>query len=691
MNASREKAVLELELEATRVKERLDERLEAYLGVVWAGVGLFEAIGLDVTDAQLRRSRLAAELGGRNDGLVHMTFVRKVERENLQKFLAARPSEFPLDPTSTKLDEPVYVTTHVQPETPENLATLGFNPFLDPARKPALARAARTGQASITGSLILKSDELQGTFEPSITLYAPVYHLGTEGLPAGEREEFLFGYIGASFRLADLVEHARKGNLDPYVGFQILSGPLGEGGKLIVSTPEEPPKDSMRTSQTIVISGQSWTIEFWSLPAFRVSGSQFQAPTIAILGLVLSLAVFVATFQHYRAREAREESVRQEKQRARDLEEQARLKNQFFSNMNHELRTPLNGLLGMSDLLHDTELNSQQQEYLDAIGSCGQALLDLINEVLDLSKIEAGKMTLNPRPSKLKNIFEQAFQVVRGPAQGKGLELRFEWDDNLPNWVELDGPRLRQVLVNLLGNAIKFTDQGSIVLRAKADGNEDKPRLQFEVEDSGVGISKEDQEKLFQPFIQVGKDSNTSVAGTGLGLHICREFLKMMDGSISLSSEIGSGTTFSGQIPLTIVDMNPYETNKMEADSVVLNPEIKVLVVDDNPINRRVLLLQLAKFGQEAESASTGAEAVKSVLENDFDLVFMDCQMPEMDGLEATRLIREQKPDRPFIVALTAATEDKQRQACLDSGMNFFLPKPIDFSRLNEIFAKWSV
>lgn len=673
------------QLASTRIEGRVLERLDSYLGVVWAAAGLFEANSLDVSDAQLRRFRLAVESGNLNDGLVHLTFVRKVEPENVATFLQNTPEQIKVRP-EPQSGETLYVITHVQPEEPENLASLGFNPHSEPNSRKALDSAAKKGIASITDAVQLERDRATGESRPALTLYAPVYHPGAELVPRAERTELLFGFMGASFYLSDLESYLNEGSNSPVLGYRVYSGLAAEDQHVLFESSQKPLPNSLHRTSTITFSGNSWTIEFWSLPDLSDSSARFLGVVIGVLGVLLSVALFASAVFQARARLAREEALHYQRQRTEDLEEQARTKSRFFRNLNHELRTPLNGILGMSELLSETELEPGQEDYLRSVAACAQSLLDLINDTLDFSKIEAGKMSLKATPTTVKEVFRQAYQVVRAPALTKGIELRFEWDDAIPRWALLDGPRLRQVLVNLLGNAVKFTQSGSVTLRARRLTAEGESLLDFEVEDTGIGIPEEDIDKLFLPFSQLDSGKgHPERTGTGLGLHICKRLLGLMDGHIRVESQAGKGTRFVATIPLQEIESNPYETNSMDEFAPEPFPAVNILVVDDNPINCKVVSLQLAKLGLEARTASGGAEAVELVSKGDIDLVLMDCQMPGVDGLEATRRIRQAHTDgRPLIVALTAVTDSERQKQCREAGMDDFLTKPIEFKRLEK-------
>ncbi|MBI3927825.1 MAG: PAS domain S-box protein [Armatimonadetes bacterium] len=358
-------------------------------------------------------------------------------------------------------------------------------------------------------------------------------------------------------------------------------------------------------------------------------------------------------------------------------------KSEFLSTLSHELRTPITGILGLSGLLADTDLSSEQEDFVKTISTCATVLLETISDVLDVSRIEAGKFELEQRAYPLSLPFEQALQVVGPQAQGKELELRHTWDPALPELVVGDPVRLRQVLVNLLSNALKFSDHGLVEVRTICrDGN-----LRVEVEDRGIGILEEDQGRLFTPFAQVGTRINPH-RGTGLGLALCRRIVDAMGGRIGLSSEFGTGSVFWFEVPLQKADVLEDSPTKVAPAS---GREVSVLVAEDNDINRRVLLLQLQRQGYSVRAVTNGREALEALSEGRFDLILMDCQMPEMDGLAATREIRArwEESRRPVIVALTAHASVDQRQRCIEAGMDDFIAKPVDSQHLVNTITRW--
>ncbi len=377
---------------------------------------------------------------------------------------------------------------------------------------------------------------------------------------------------------------------------------------------------------------------------------------------------------------------------ALEAKQASELKTNFLANMSHEIRTPINGVIGMAQIMMDSKLDPEQQEHLQIIRGCANSLLMIVNDVLDLSKIEAGKMTLEDIHFEVASLVRDTCKSMQYLAESKNLKLNLEIDDACVANVLGDPGKIRQVLLNLISNAVKFTEVGSITIRATiASTKESSLKFRFEVQDTGIGMTPEVASKLFQPFQQADSSTTRKFGGTGLGLSICRHLIQMMKGEVQMKSLIGSGSLFWFELELKKAEGVVFQSSKPLSLQAI---KLKILVAEDNSINQKVAAAMIQKLGHEFKIVSNGKECLKVLESEKFDMILMDCQMPELDGYEATKMIRqnhEKKWDPKIpIIAMTANALSRDRDTCLAAGMDDFMSKPVDFEKLDAITQQWA-
>lgn len=430
---------------------------------------------------------------------------------------------------------------------------------------------------------------------------------------------------------------------------------------------------------------------FWNTHSVLLKKNGEEVPVSISISLIYSGATkfMVYRVQDISALKESEARILEEKEKA---ENAAKAKSQFLAVMSHEIRTPLNGVIATASLLQNSNLDREQMEYVDTIKKSGNSLLMLINDILEFSKMESGKMQLDPHNASVTDVLFDVMDLLRPHADAKGLKIHVQIGQDVPDKLWMDSHRLKQVLMNLIGNAIKFTEKGSVTVICENIGIIKRQiKLNFVVRDTGIGIHPDKIHQLFKSFSQVDSSTSRKFGGTGLGLAISKQLVEMMEGEVKVSSNLNMGSEFSFSLKCELGrDASEVATEFGKPQEQIEIEHMKVLVAEDNHINLQVFKYMLHNLNVETEFVQNGAEALERCNAKKFDLIFMDMQMPVMDGLEATRQLRAAKGHQPIVVAISANAYADDRKLCAEAGMDDFMPKPFDIDQLRNILIKWS-
>ncbi len=653
-----------------------------------------------------------------NPGIKSISWITKVSNderaifEKLNKNGGVSPfeiKEFGADRSLVRAaDRSLYYPIQLITPLQGNKALLGFDVSSESIRREAMEKAADTGAAIVTRRIQLVMDKEQPY---GFLVFLPVYYDKMPHDNIERRRIALKGFIVGVFRSGDIMKASPASDWPPHLIIQLqdITVPPPEnlftvhactaGIKTSVSDRLPANATSLSNKHKFNFSSRTWCVNIYADRDYVDKNLSSLYWLVLPAGLLLTLLFSALLFSLIREIHRHKQTEKELLAAKKEADNASAAKSHFLSNMSHEIRTPMNGIVGMTELLIESDLNEEQNKYARMIRDSASSLISIINDILDLSKIEAGKLQLEMLDFELRKTVVEVVELMSLRAQGKNLKLNCSIEQGIPMRAVGDPVRLKQILINLIGNAVKFTHHGKITLHLKTESkDENGAMIRFEVQDTGIGIAPDRIQALFKPFTQGDPSTSRKFGGTGLGLAISRQLVEMMGGRIGAESEPSNGSTFWFTLRLGYSNLPEQSSAGNNAPSVLSKTgEIckggYILVVEDNMINQQMTVEVLHRLGYKADAVSSGPDALAFLSKNRYDLVLMDIQLAEMNGFEVTGEIRNPVStvlDHSIpVIAMTAYVFQGDREKCLAAGMQDYLAKPISFKKFAEVIEKW--